>query len=666
MITELSAIVILLSCTIGFLAYQNWHLRKTASISPPTSKPKSQAAFLYPFTYNIDGDAFSFQGALPPTFQRLAAPFRLQHLLEITEPAYAGRLREALSQTRSLDQPLTLELRIQDERGDFHPHQMVIYSSHRSENPGAQVCGVLAPIHDSASNASFQEPHQHFQKLIEHIPHIAVQGYDQDLRVFFWNQSSETLYGYTSEEAIGKRLDELILDRDTVQLLKDDFNHIQPQQSLPTRELALRRKDGRTVYVLGFQFLFHHGQSNSKIYCFDIDVTDAHHNREQLQYRDDLFRRAIEVANLVPYYLNYKTNQYEFMGDGIEKITGYSPEEFTTEIRDQNELQVIPLGHLSQYSLEEAIENARQSPGVSWLADICLRHRNGEVRWVTNAAVQVHDSSGELTGSLGIIQDITDRKRMESDLLHVQKFESIAHLAGGLAHNVNNLLTGIMGNIELAERKCNESVKHNLEEAKNAANRAAALVLKMQNFSRKIELNPISTDLNGLTQEALRLTKELLDPRIQINTELHSESLPVYADETLINAVIINLILNAQDAIVPKIASGTEEESSPYQIDIRTSAESIDQQQCAHSPQARPGFYAVLRVTDNGIGIDEQLKEYIFEPFFTTKNTIGNGLGLASSYGVMQAHHGWIQFSSRYGEQTQFAIFLPQETTPST
>ncbi|HDD35450.1 MAG TPA: PAS domain S-box protein [Candidatus Desulfofervidus auxilii] len=277
------------------------------------------------------------------------------------------------------------------------------------------------------------------------------------------------------------------------------------------------------------------------------------------------------------------------------------------------------------------------------------------VRWIELSSFPLRDIDGEIIGVIEHVKDITRRKKAEEEkeklqtqLLHAQKMEAIGTLAGGIAHDLNNLLTPIIGYSELLLFQTQEPVKEKIESIKRAAEKAASLTRQLLAFSRKQIFRPKLLDLNALVIDAKKMLERLIGENIQLITKLEPELKIINADESQIEQVLVNLIVNARDAM----PEGGE-------IIIETSNVELDKQYCRLHHEAHPGQFVCLTVKDTGIGMDEKTKQRIFEPFFTTKGTKGSGLGLAVTHGIIKQHKGWIEVYSERNKGSTFKIYLP-------
>ena len=250
-----------------------------------------------------------------------------------------------------------------------------------------------------------------------------------------------------------------------------------------------------------------------------------------------------------------------------------------------------------------------------------------------------------------IATDITGRKKLEAQLLHAQKMEGLGTLAGGVAHDFNNILSAIIGYSTIAAMKLPEDhqVRHDLEQILQAAERATVLTQSLLTFSRKQPVKMELLELNSVLAKFEKFLLRLLREDIEMKVRYSDAELTVLADRGQIEQVVMNLVTNARDAMP---AHGT--------LTIETKPATLDESFAAAHGYGRAGEYVMLSVTDTGAGMDEETKRRIFEPFFTTKEQgKGTGLGLATVYGIVKAHNGFINVYSEPGRGTAFHIYIP-------
>ena len=351
-----------------------------------------------------------------------------------------------------------------------------------------------------------------------------------------------------------------------------------------------------------------------------------------------------------------------FINPVAEQLTGW--EEKQALGRELKDVFNIIHEHTGEQVEDPVDRILREGVVVGLASDTMLVSRDGTKYSISDSGAPIKMATGNIIGTVIVFQDITDQKRLEERFRQAQKMEAIGQLAGGVAHNINNLLSIIIGNLGLAIGSAPEAIHSFIADAQKGADRAAVLVQQILAFSRKSRMELESVDLNRTVDEVSRILQNTVDHRIEIEVR-KEESLPcVHADERQMQSVLMTLCFNARDAI-EKVMSGEIERARPgesFVIGIRTETEVVDKQYCAGQPDARPGRFVALSVSDNGSGIDAQTQRHLFEPFFTTKGLAeGIGLGLASVYGYIQQHKGWIDVTTEFREGTTFKVYLPIE-----
>ena len=274
-------------------------------------------------------------------------------------------------------------------------------------------------------------------------------------------------------------------------------------------------------------------------------------------------------------------------------------------------------------------------------------HPGSETRWVVASGRAVQNPQGEMVMMVGSVQDITERRALEARLLEAEKLESIGRLAGGVAHDFNNMLTAILGNVDFAaEADSFEAVLPLLAEIRLMAQRSAALTAQLLAFARRQMIAPKVIDPNALIRRVESLVRRLLGEQIRVTLCLGAQG-HVRVDESQLEQVLMNLVTNARDAMA---TGGT--------LQIESSDELVGREDGARHPDLPPGRYVAVSVTDTGLGIPAENLPHIFEPFYTTRAG-GTGLGLATCYGIVKQSGGHIVVSSQLGKGTTFRVLLP-------
>ena len=267
------------------------------------------------------------------------------------------------------------------------------------------------------------------------------------------------------------------------------------------------------------------------------------------------------------------------------------------------------------------------------------------------------DENGNIDGAVHIITDITERKALEDRLRQAQKMESVGRLAGGVAHDFNNMLGVILGFVELTLDKVDAAhpIHNDLLEIREAAKRSAGLTRQLLAFASLQPAAPKLLDLNEILEGMLQMLRRLIGEDINLIWMRGVGLWPVKMDPSQIDQILVNLCVNARDAI-----------SGPGNVTIETRAATFDKAFCAEHPEFIPGDYASLSVSDDGCGMDKETLANIFEPFFTTKGLIdGPGLGLSTIYGIVKQNNGFIDVHSEPGVGTTFNIYLPRHPVPT-
>jgi two-component system, cell cycle sensor histidine kinase and response regulator CckA len=273
----------------------------------------------------------------------------------------------------------------------------------------------------------------------------------------------------------------------------------------------------------------------------------------------------------------------------------------------------------------------------------------GRRRWYRTTKVPLVDATGAVTGLVGLSLDVTDAKLLEQQLLQSQKMEMMGRLAGGVAHDFNNLLTVILGSLELL-RLDGGVVGDQIDNIQLAATHAAHLTRQLLTFSRQQVIDPRVLDLNVLIAEARTMLMRLISETIVLDTRPASGLWPVRVDPGQTMQVLVNLVVNARDAM-----------PNGGRLTIATGNVTLTAEDLARQPKAAPGDYVCISVSDTGVGLTEDVKQHLFEAFFTTKEKgRGTGLGLATSYGIVRQSDGFITADNQPGGGARFTVFLPR------
>ena len=324
----------------------------------------------------------------------------------------------------------------------------------------------------------------------------------------------------------------------------------------------------------------------------------------------------------------------------------------------KKELLTANVSDLFQNPDDRAAFNQKmQRDGFVKDAEILLRKKDGSPIWCSETAVAIYDKRGKIQYYDGLIEDITEKKHLEQQIRQAQKMEAIGSLAGGIAHDFNNLLTVINGHAELAINNIDK--KHplykDMSEILKCGRRAGDLTQQLLAFSRKQPIVPKILDINTLIVNLEQMLKRLIGEDIEINTSLATGLPPIKADQGQLEQVFMNMIINARDAIHERGNRTIEK-----MIAIETSQVETDESNNQEYSDLQSGKYILIKISDTGKGIPEEVRNKIFEPFFTTKSKgKGTGLGLATVFGIIKQNRGTIAVESEPEKGTMFKIFWP-------
>ena len=344
-----------------------------------------------------------------------------------------------------------------------------------------------------------------------------------------------------------------------------------------------------------------------------------------------------------------------FVNPTAEILTGWTHAEASGKPLEKV-LQII--NENTREPIESPFRKVKEQGIMVGLADTVLICKDGKEVPINDSGAPIKDKEGNVIGTIIVFHDISQRRSAEQALLkseerlvQSQKMEAIGVLTGGVAHDFNNLLTAILGHTQLALRKIkpDDPLQLSLIEVEKAGNRAAVLTRQLLVFSRRQHLERRNMDLNETIAEIFKLIERIIGEDIKVSIKYAEDLSTVFADRGQIEQVIMNLSVNARDAM-PQGGS----------LSIETSSIELDEYYCRQYPDFVPGKYVLLTVSDGGCGMDEETQARIFEPFFTTKDVHkGTGLGLSMVYGIVKQHDGYINVYSELGHGTTFKVFLP-------
>ena len=496
---------------------------------------------------------------------------------------------------------------------------------------------VLTSVFDrrlSAQSLELESAEQRYRLLFERSLAGVIRT-TLDGRILECNLACARIFGYaTSEELIASPITDRYFhpeDRNTFIAI------LRKVKSLTNYEQCLRRKDGSKVWLLGSANLVEGagGEPAVNEETF-VDITERRNAEETFRKAFNANPEPITIATI-------SEGRYIDVNESFLRVTGYSREEVIGHTSGELKFWVGPEDRI------RFIEMLGKQGSVREM-EIAFRTKSGEIRTAVDSA-EVIDVAGQEC-VIAIFRDITDQKTLEKQLRQTQKMEAVGQLSGGIAHDFNNLLGVIIGYSEILEQRLapDDPLQKECLQIKKAGQSAASLTRQLLAFSRQQVLEPRVLDLNSIVLNVEKMLRRLIGEHIDLRTQLDPALGSVKADQSQIEQVIINLAVNARDAM-----------TQGGKLIIETSNVILDEDYARrHSPQL-PGPYVLLSVADTGIGMDAETQARIFEPFFTTKELgKGTGLGLSTVYGVVRQSGGHIWVYSEPGHGTTFKVYLPR------
>lgn len=467
---------------------------------------------------------------------------------------------------------------------------------------------------------------------------------DMDGRRLYNSLSYKRVLGYSPEELRGSTSFDQVHpdDQPRIKAAADEARRTGIGRAL---EYRIRHKDGswRVLESTASVIRDSHGQPD-KLVVVNRDVTERKRTEEALLRSEANFRSVIEDA---PYGIYRASPQGRclLVNPALVKMLGYDSAAELLEVNLGSDVYLHPAEHqrLNQLCLEN---HDFRDLEVEW------KRKDGAPISVRCGGRSVKDENGKVLYVEVFAEDISQRRILERQLRMAQKMEAVGRLSGGIAHDFNNLLGVIIGYCEVIKRALGSSspLHEHAVEIEKASHRAVSLTRQLLAFSRQQVLEPTIINLNTLVSDTQKMLGRLIGEDIEVRVSLDPSLGQVKADQGQIEQVLLNLAVNARDAM-----------PEGGKLMLETHNAELDPVYTRHHPGSKPGSYVMLSVTDTGTGIDPEIMPQIFEPFFTTKERgKGTGLGLATVYGVVKQSGGYIAVDSEKGKGTSFQVFLPR------
>ncbi len=486
------------------------------------------------------------------------------------------------------------------------------------------------------------------QEQLDEFPHALdlVPAMVRKLRgeILLWGRGIQAVYGWPVEEAVGRISHELLATEFPVPLHEIEVELL--TMGVWQGELVRTHRDGRRMVIASRWALNRRDDGDAvSVLEFDSDVTETKRAQSMLKEREARLRSILETAPDAIITIDERGVIQSF-SSAAEKLFGYAP----GEVIGRNVKILMPAPHRENhdaYLTRYVRTGEKHIIGIG--RQVEAQRKDGTIFPMELAVGEVRLGGTHIF--TGFIRDLTARVKMEQDLRQAQKMEAIGQLTGGVAHDFNNLLTVISGNLEMLERRLTDPEHREiLNEAREASNLGAELTKRLLAFGRRQSLNPKPTDLNALAGGMAELLRRSLGEMVEIEIRL-SKGLPlIMADPGQIENALLNLAINARDAM-PKGG----------RLVIETAPVEINKDYAAAYADVMPGRYITLSVTDTGTGMTPEVRQRAFEPFYTTKGPgVGSGLGLSMVYGFVKQSGGHVQLYSEFGHGTTVRLYLPE------
>jgi len=511
---------------------------------------------------------------------------------------------------------------------------------------------VLEHLNESQqqTEVALRSAKEYAEKLVQ-TAHAIVVGLDTEGNIIVWNEAAEKITGYSQSELENRNWLDVVIPKDRDPEIREEFRLLRAGDPARTFESPIITKSGDERYIAWHNSqLREHGQVVGTI-SFGIDISARKQAEEKLRQAKETFDTAFRFSPEGMMIITLAEGRYIEVNDAYLCMMEYERGEVIGKTGIELGIWVNPKERSLLLQQLQAHQPVRE-------AQVAFRAKSGKIRKLRTSANAI-----QLQGQpclLAIVRDTTEQELLEQQLRHAQKMEVVTQFAGGMAHDFNNILTGILGNIELLLKEIKHGAKARkmLEATLHAALQGRSLTQQLLTISRRHVVQSVPVDLNATVRELIEMLRHVVGESIEIATVLAEDLGTVEADPGSMSQIIMNLVLNARDAM-------------PWGGCISIETRTVNIAPADHLPSTSEETYVMLSVTDTGVGMDEATRARIFEPFFTTKPAgKGTGLGLCTVLSILQRHGGHIAVDSKPGEGTTVRICLPcsvetAETAPA-
>jgi two-component system, cell cycle sensor histidine kinase and response regulator CckA len=491
-----------------------------------------------------------------------------------------------------------------------------------------------------------------YRTLVEQVKDYAIFGMEPDGQAASWNEGVKRVLGYDEAEFIGLPVEEIFLPEDVALGVPWDELEQAKTRGAANNDRWMRRKDGSRFFATGITTALH--DERGAVIGFSKVMRDqtAWKKTTDALSESEIRYRLVALASREAIWDWVMATGGLTWNEGVENLFGYRREDVVSSLDWWRERIHPDERQRVLDSRATAIERGEEF----WTGDYRFRKANGQYAIVTDRGVIARDVSGRAYRMLGTMADVTERRRTDEKLSQAQRMEAVGRLAGGIAHDLNNMLTAIVGYSTFLERALEEGDPRRLDvaEIQKAADRSAGLTRSLLAFARREMIQPEALDVNRIVMEMDRMLRPAMGESINVELTLEPIEGTVLADRGRLEQVLLNIALNARDAMP---AGG--------RLSIATRSVVLDESDASRHPGTEiiPGSYVRITISDTGHGMDSATLARIFEPFFTTKGVgEGTGLGLATVYGTVKQAGGFVWAYSEPGHGSAFTVYLPENT----